>query len=107
MTKTRIAAPDLPRIDDKPPEWTAYVVGSRDPGMSPRASGRDEGTAPARNSVVQQHLFEIVEVLAALVESHGVAAFIATHDAVPLAYADQVFSLVDGRLSVGDPRPSA
>ncbi len=42
---------------------------------------------------------EIVEVLAALVESHGVAAFVATHDPVPLAHADQVYSLVDGRLA--------
>ncbi len=49
---------------------------------------------------------EIVEVLAALVESHGVAAFIATHDAVPLAYADEVFTLVDGVLGRRDP-PSA
>ncbi|MEM9467287.1 MAG: ABC transporter ATP-binding protein [Actinomycetota bacterium] len=42
---------------------------------------------------------EVVEVLAALVESHGVAAFVATHDPVPLAHADQKLSLVDGRLS--------
>ena len=46
---------------------------------------------------------EIVDVLAALVESHGVAAFVATHDPVPLAHADQVFSLVDGRLAPADP----
>lgn len=45
---------------------------------------------------------EIVEILAALVDSHGVAAFVATHDAVPLAHADHVFSLVDGRLSASD-----
>lgn len=51
---------------------------------------------------------EIVEVLAALVESHGVAAFIATHDAVPLAHADRVFSLVDGHIdSAGSAASSA
>lgn len=42
---------------------------------------------------------EIIEVLAALVDSHGVAAFIATHDSVPLAHADRAFRLVDGHLS--------
>lgn len=42
---------------------------------------------------------EIVRVLAALVESHGVAAFIATHDEAPLAHADQVVHLSDGRVT--------
>ena len=45
---------------------------------------------------------EIVEVLAALVETHGVAALIATHDAVPIAHADRVLTLADGRLSSVD-----
>lgn len=43
---------------------------------------------------------EIVRVLAELVSTQGIAAFIATHDAAPLAYADQVLRLSDGRISV-------
>jgi len=45
---------------------------------------------------------EIVRVLATLVESHGVAAFIATHDAAPRAHADRLYRLVDGRLHPDD-----
>ncbi len=41
---------------------------------------------------------EIVRVLAELVESHGVAAFIATHDPTPRSHADHVYRLLDGRL---------
>jgi len=43
---------------------------------------------------------EIVRVLAELVSTQGIAAFVATHDTAPLAYADQVLRLSDGRLSV-------
>ncbi len=41
---------------------------------------------------------EIIEVLAALVESHGIAAFVATHDQMLLTHADQVMTLRDGTL---------
>jgi putative ABC transport system ATP-binding protein len=43
---------------------------------------------------------EIVRVLAELVETSGIAAFIATHDSAPLAHADQVLRLSDGKVSV-------
>lgn len=43
---------------------------------------------------------EVVRVLADLVSTQGIAAFIATHDAAPLAYADQVLRLSDGHLAV-------
>ncbi len=45
---------------------------------------------------------EVVRVLASLVESHGVAAFIATHDAAPRAHADRTYRIVDGRLRCDD-----
>ncbi len=41
----------------------------------------------------------IVELLHGLVRSEGIAAVIATHDPVPIAIADQVLELHDGRLS--------
>ena len=43
---------------------------------------------------------EIVRILAELVETSGIAAFIATHDSAPLAHADQVLRLRDGQISV-------
>jgi putative ABC transport system ATP-binding protein len=39
----------------------------------------------------------IIDLLAALVHSEGIAAIIATHDPAPLALADQVIELRDGR----------
>ena len=42
---------------------------------------------------------DIVAVLADVVSSQGVAAFVATHDSAPLAVADQVVRLDDGRLA--------
>lgn len=42
---------------------------------------------------------DIVRVLADVVASQGVAAFVATHDAAPIAHADQVLRLSDGRLA--------
>ena len=42
---------------------------------------------------------EIVNVLAEVVAGQRVAAFVATHDAAPLAHADQVVRITDGRLS--------
>jgi putative ABC transport system ATP-binding protein len=41
---------------------------------------------------------DIVRIIAALIETEGIAALIATHDPAPLAYADQVLSLSDGQL---------
>lgn len=41
---------------------------------------------------------DIVNVLAELVRTTGIAAFIATHDAAPLAHADQVLRLSDGKM---------
>jgi putative ABC transport system ATP-binding protein len=41
---------------------------------------------------------EIVAVIASLVEQENIAAVVATHDAAPLAYADQVLELADGRI---------
>ena len=46
---------------------------------------------------------EIVAVLADVVAGQGVAAFVATHDTAPLAHADQVLRLVDGRLERSEP----
>ncbi|HJQ77690.1 MAG TPA: ABC transporter ATP-binding protein [Acidimicrobiia bacterium] len=43
----------------------------------------------------------IIELLAALVHSEGIAAIVATHDPAPLAIADRVVVLQDGRLSEG------
>lgn len=96
-----------PRADHRPGELSGgeqqRVAIARALANRPRLLLADEPTGQLDSRTGA----EIVEVLAALVESHGVAAFVATHDAVPLAHADQVFSLVDGRLSVGDPRSSA
>jgi putative ABC transport system ATP-binding protein len=47
---------------------------------------------------------DIVRVIAALIESEGIAALVASHDPAPLAYADQVLALSDGRLSPTRPR---
>lgn len=44
----------------------------------------------------------IVELLTALVHSEGIAAVLATHDPAPLAIADRVIELSDGRVT--DPR---
>lgn len=41
---------------------------------------------------------DIIRVIAALVESEGIAVLMATHDTGPLALADQVVSLSDGRV---------
>ncbi|HWB87732.1 MAG TPA: ABC transporter ATP-binding protein [Acidimicrobiia bacterium] len=41
----------------------------------------------------------IIELLTALVHSEGIAAIVATHDPAPLAVADRVVELRDGRLS--------
>lgn len=41
----------------------------------------------------------IIDLLAALVHSEGIAAIVATHDPAPLALADRVVVLQDGRLS--------
>lgn len=40
----------------------------------------------------------IVELLAAVVHSEGIAAVLVTHDPAPLAYADRVIELRDGRV---------
>ncbi len=45
---------------------------------------------------------DIVRILADLVATEGIAAFIATHDAAPLAHADQILRLSDGKLSAVD-----
>lgn len=44
---------------------------------------------------------DIVRVLADVVTGQRVAAFVATHDAAPIAHADQVLRLSDGRLTTG------
>ncbi len=40
----------------------------------------------------------IIELIAGLVGHEGIAAVVVTHDPAPLAYADQVLTLADGRL---------
>ena len=47
----------------------------------------------------------IVELLAAIVRSEGVAAIVATHDPAPLLIADRVLDLKDGRLVTDAERP--
>jgi putative ABC transport system ATP-binding protein len=42
----------------------------------------------------------IIDLLAALVRSEGIAAVVATHDPAPLAVADRVVEISDGRISV-------
>jgi putative ABC transport system ATP-binding protein len=42
----------------------------------------------------------IIDLLAALVHAEGIAAVVATHDPAPLAVADRVVEISDGRVSV-------
>jgi putative ABC transport system ATP-binding protein len=42
----------------------------------------------------------IIDLLAALVRSEGIAAVVATHDPAPLAVADRVVEISDGRLTI-------
>lgn len=92
------------RVDHRPAELSGgeqqRVAIARALANRPRLLLADEPTGQLDSRTGA----EIVEVLAALVESHGVAAFVATHDAIPVAHADQVFTLSDGRLSLpGEP----
>lgn len=44
---------------------------------------------------------EIIRLVSTLVRSEGITAILATHDPAPLAVADQVWELSDGRLAAG------